>query len=98
MGESSIEWTDYTLNVTRGCELHGPGCLNCYAMRIAHRFSGPGKPYHGLTKVTDAGPIWNGEIRLYPELIDIPLRMRKPRRVFIESMSDIYHRDVPVWF
>jgi len=92
---SAIEWTDATWNPVRGCALVSAGCTNCYAMRDAHRFSGPGKPYDGLTKLTEHGPVWTGEVRLVPELLDQPLRWRKPRRIFVNSMSDLFHPDVP---
>ena len=98
-GESSIEWTEMTWNPVRGCRLISPGCTNCYAMKQAHRFSGPNKPYEGLTVVTTGrGPRWSGDIRLVPELLDQPLRWRKPRIVFVNSMSDLFHEDVPFDF
>jgi len=95
---SAIEWTDATWNPVRGCSLVSAGCTNCYAMRDAHRFSGPGTPYDGLTKLTEHGPVWTGEIRLVPELLDQPLRWEKPRRIFVNSMSDLFHPEVPSEF
>jgi protein gp37 len=79
----------------RGCRRVSPGCENCYAEKVAHRFSGPGKPFEGLT--TERGR-WNGSIRLVPEKLGEPLRWRKPRRVFVNSMSDLFHEDVPFEF
>lgn len=73
-------------------------------MRQAHRFSGTRDlgggtqidgPYRGLTKMTKGGPVWTGKVRLVPELLDAPLRWRKPRRIFVNSMSDLFHEDVP---
>lgn len=87
-----------TWNPVRGCTLHGPDCLHCYAMRQAHRFNFPGGPYEGLTKMTDAGPVWTGEIRLIPEAIDAPRRWTEPSTCFVDSMADLFHRDVPFPF
>ena len=92
---SSIEWTDRTWNPVRGCSVVSPGCVNCYAMKQAHRFSGKGKAYEGLTKLTSAGPQWTGKIRLVEEALTEPRRWRKPSRVFVNSMSDLFHEDVP---
>lgn len=94
-----IEWTNETWNPTRGCTKVSAGCVNCYAMRQAHRFSGPGQPYEGLTHVVPGrGPQWTGEVRPVPEALDLPLRWRKPRQVFVDSMSDLFHPDVPFCF
>jgi len=93
---SSIEWTDATWNPVRGCSKVSAGCTNCYAMRQGHRFSGPSKAYEGLTHVVKGkGPQWTGAVRTVPELLEEPLRWRKPRRVFVNSMSDLFHEDVP---
>jgi protein gp37 len=92
---TSIEWTDKTWNPVRGCALVSAGCTNCYAMRQAHRFSGAGQPYEGLTRMTSNGPVWTGKTRLVEEALEEPLRWRKPARVFVNSMSDLFHGDVP---
>ncbi len=92
---SKIEWTEATWNPVRGCAVVSPGCTNCYAMRQAHRFSAPGKAYAGLTKLTKGGPVWTGEVRTVPELLDAPLHWKTPRRIFVNSMSDLFHEDVP---
>lgn len=103
--KSAIEWTDATWNPTRGCSIVSPGCVNCYAMKQAHRFSylreakGHLLPvkgaYHGLTKQTSAGPQWTGVVRLAPEHILMqPYRWRKPRRIFVNSMSDLFHESL----
>jgi len=92
---SKIEWTDATWNPVRGCSIVSKGCTNCYAMKQAHRFAGAGKPYEGLTQMTRGGPVWNGQIRLVRELLDWPLHRRKPLRIFVNSMSDLFHEDVP---
>jgi protein gp37 len=92
---SKIEWTDATWSPVRGCSLVSPGCTNCYAMRLAHRFSGKGRAYEGLTRLTKHGPVWTGKVRLVPELLDQPLHWKKPRRIFVNSMSDLFHEAVP---
>ena len=105
---SKIEWTDRTWNPVRGCSIVSPGCVNCYAMKQAHRFSWPSKrdpltgateepggPYEGLTKQTKAGPQWTGQIRTVDAALLEPLSGRKPARVFVNSMSDLFHEGVP---
>lgn len=92
---SSIEWTDRTWNPIRGCSEISAGCKNCYAMKQAHRFSGPGMPYEGLTELGPNGPRWTGKIRLVEEALAESLRWKKPQRVFVNSMSDLFHEDVP---
>jgi protein gp37 len=95
---TTIEWTDATWNPVRGCELVSPGCTNCYAMRQAHRHAGKGRPYDGLTKVTKGGPVWTGEVRTVEKLLGQPGAMSMPRRIFVNSMSDLFHKDVPEEF
>ncbi len=95
---TAIEWTDETWNPVRGCALVSAGCANCYAMKQAHRFSGEGMPYEGLTELGPQGPRWTGKIKLVPEVLDAPLRWRKPKRIFVNSMSDLFHEEVPEWF
>lgn len=83
--DSSIEWTDATWNPVRGCTKISPGCKNCYAERFAERFRGvAGHPY-------GAG----FDLRLVPEKLEEPFRWRKPLRIFVNSMSDLFHEDVP---
>lgn len=98
MGDNSeIQWTDATWNPVRGCSRISAGCGGphneggCYAERVAHRFSGPGQPYEGLTRLTANGPRWTGDVRLVPEMLDQPLRWKRPRRIFVNSMSDLFH-------
>lgn len=98
MADSTIEWTDKTWNPVRGCSVISPGCVNCYAMKQAHRFSGQGRAYEGLTKLTKAGPQWTGTVRTVEAALLEPLSWRKPRRVFVNSMSDLFHEDVPFEF
>ncbi len=94
MTTTPIEWTDRTWNPVRGCARVSPGCEHCYAERTAHRFSGPGKPYAGLTVVGNHGPRWAGAARFVPEMLGEPLTWRKPQRVFVNSMSDLFHDDI----
>lgn len=92
---SKIEWTDRTWNPIRGCSVVSPGCVNCYAMKQAHRFSGPGKAYEGLTKQTSAGPQWTGTVRLADaRTLMAPYRWRTPSRIFVNSMSDLFHESL----
>jgi protein gp37 len=91
---SAIEWTEATWNPIRGCSRVSEGCRHCYAERVAARFSGPGKPYEDLAQMTPAGPRWTGAVRLVESVLDQPLRWRKPRRIFVNSMSDLFHESV----
>jgi protein gp37 len=82
---STIEWTDATWNPVTGCTEVTPGCDNCYAKTFANRWRGtPGHYFeHGF------------DVQLRPDKLGLPLRWRKPRRVFVNSMSDLFHKDVP---
>lgn len=90
---SAIEWTDETWNPTVGCSRVSAGCEHCYAERFAHRGLSP--CHEGLTVDSGKGPRWTGEVRLLPERLDQPLHWRKPRRIFVDSMSDLFHESVP---
>ena len=92
--KSKIEWTDTTWNPIRGCTPISDGCRHCYAARMAARFSKPGGPYAGLAANTPAGPRWTGKVRLLHNALDQPLRWQIPRRVFVNSMSDLFHEGV----
>ena len=83
--QSKIEWTDATWNPVRGCTKFSPGCAHCYAETFAERFRGvPGHPFeHGF------------DLRIVPEKLGDPLRWPGSRRVFVNSMSDLFHDDVP---
>ncbi len=94
---TSIEWTEATWNPVRGCSRVSPGCTHCYAERMAHRFSAEGLPYAGLTQLSKRGePRWTGKVLPVPESLDEPLRWRRPRMVFVNSMSDLFHERLPV--
>ena len=99
MGDGTgIEWTDATWNPIRGCSVMSAGCENCYAKAVAARFSGEGQPYEGLAKMTRTGPQWTGKVVLVPEKLEDPVRWKRPRRVFVNSMSDLFHDSVePEW-
>lgn len=92
--KTNIEWTDATWNFLRGCTRVSRGCVNCYAERIAARFSGPGMPYEGLAGYRNSQPRWTGEIRFDEKTLLAALKWRKPRRVFVNSMSDLFHEKV----
>lgn len=91
---SKIEWTESTWNPVRGCTRVSEGCRFCYAERIAARFSGKGMAYEGLAKNTKAGPRWTQEVHTVPELLKEPLKWKKPRRIFVNSMSDLFHEKI----
>lgn len=93
---TTIEWTNETWNPLRGCSVVSPGCANCYAMKQAHRFSGPGGAYEGLTRLTErSGPQWTGSVVFAEDRLQDPLHWKQPRRIFVNSMSDLFHESVP---
>jgi protein gp37 len=99
MAETSIEWTDATWNPVAGCLVISPGCTNCYAMRMAARLDAMGvEKYAGLTRKSGDRYVWTGKIRLDEASLDLPLSWRKPRKIFVNSMSDLFHTDVPAEF
>jgi protein gp37 len=93
---TKIEWADKTWNVTVGCSRVSPGCDRCYAISQAHRAMQPA--HRGLTVHTEDGTDWTGEVRCLPERLDVPLKVRKPTRWFVDSMSDLFHPDVSNYF
>lgn len=102
MTTTSIEWCagddgtpGKSWNCLRGCSQVSPGCTNCYAQRQAARFSGPGLPFEGLVRKTPTGPRWTGVVNTVAGKLADPLRWRDPCRVFVASMSDPFHDDVP---
>lgn len=95
MAETQIEWTDATWNPVAGCNILTAGCSNCYAMEMARRLEAMGvAKYSGLTRKSGARTIWNGIVREDPEALAIPSRWRKPRKIFVNSMSDLFHEKV----
>lgn len=93
--KSMIEWTMATWNCIRGCSCVSPGCAKCYAMGIAARFSRPGLPFHGFATMVPMGPKWTGKVALIEDLLDQPLRWKKPKLIFVNSMSDLFHEALP---
>jgi len=82
---SSIEWTEATWNPVTGCDKVSPGCKHCYAERMAERLRAMGQPNYR-----------NGfELTLQPQTLELPLQWRKPRTIFVNSMSDLFHERVP---
>jgi protein gp37 len=95
--KSNIEWTDSTWNPIRGCTPISPGCKNCYASSVAKRFSGPGLPYEGLVRINAKGEHtdeWNGTIKFVEKHLMDPLKWKEPRKIFVNSMSDLFHENV----
>ena len=83
---SAIEWTEATWNPVRGCSKVSAGCKHCYAETFSERFRGV--PNHPFEQGFD--------LRLVPEALDLPLKWRKPRTIFVNSMSDLFHENIPV--
>jgi protein gp37 len=84
--KSSIEWTESTWNPSTGCDAISPGCENCYAERMSHRLKAMGqRKYRNGFKLTT-----------HPNTLDLPLRWKKPQRIFVNSMSDLFHDQVPL--
>src|SRR5258708_18296902 len=98
-GKTSIEWTDATWNPVRGCERVSEGCRKCYAEVLAARFSTPGMWGEGLARwVTrpdgSREARWTGKIVEAEQMLDAPTHWKTPRRVFVNSMSDLFHKGV----
>jgi len=91
---AKIEWTEKTWNPIRGCSRVSEGCVNCYAEEIAARFSAPGQAYEGLAKRINHDARWTGQVRFIETKLDAPLHWKKPRRIFVNSMSDLFHEKV----
>lgn len=96
-GDTSIEWCDKVWNPIVGCSIVSPGCTNCYAMKMAGRWRLKSDSiYSGLTKPSHGGPVWNGKLGLAGEqTLAVPLRWRRPQRIFVNSMGDLFHKDAP---
>lgn len=107
MADTKIEWAEKVWNPVVGCTIHSPGCKNCYAMRMAARLEAMSiKPdgsgnvalmhYEGTTESSRRGAVWTGKIGIAPdEAFTAPLRRKKPTDYFVNSMSDLFHKDVP---
>lgn len=93
--KTKIEWSDATWNPITGCTVLTPGCTNCYAMRLAGTRLRNHPSRRGLTKMSKAGPVWNGEVRLNDYWLDQPLKWKRPRRVFVCAHGDLFHESIP---
>ena len=89
---TNIEWTDETWNPIVGCSKVSLGCDNCYAVGTVHR--GLAEQHRGLTVRAEGATDWTGEVRVVESMMDRPLRWTKPRRIFVNSLSDLFHPDV----
>ena len=85
---SSIEWTEATWNPVTGCNKVSQGCKHCYADRLAHRLKAMGNPRYAQ----------GFEVTLHHDLVRLPLAWKKPKRIFVNSMSDLFHEEVPLEF
>ena len=95
MAETQIEWTDATWNPVAGCSIVSAGCTHCYAMQMAKRLEamGVGK-YAGLTRQSGNRTIWNGVVKEDRDSLALPNKWKKPRKIFVNSMSDLFHERV----
>ncbi len=95
MAETEIEWTDATWNPVAGCTIKSAGCKNCYAMNMARRLDAMKiDKYRGLITKKKTGPIWSGIVREDRASLSIPYGWKKPRKIFVNSMSDLFHDKV----
>ena len=84
--QSTIEWTDSTWNPVRGCSKVSPGCVNCYAEAFTNRFRGvPGHPFEQGFK-----------LKIVPHMLNLPFKWKKGRLIFVNSMSDLFHKEIPL--
>lgn len=94
---SRIEWTEATWNPTTGCDRTSPGCDRCYALALAKRLKAMGQPKYQR----DGDPLTSGPgfgVTLHPSALGLPRRWRRPRLIFVNSTSDLFHPDVPIAF
>ncbi len=111
MSHTTIQWTDRTWNPVRGCSRVSPGCVHCYAERQAARFAGPmvryadppipglhlapAPPFAGFVHKVNGHAAWTGKVELIESKLEEPLHWKKPCRVFVNSMSDLFHESLP---
>lgn len=94
-GLSDIEWTDATWNPIVGCTMVSPGCTNCYAMRMAARLQSMGmSSYRGVTRKSGGRFVWTGRVRFNERAIEAPLAWKRPKKIFVNSMSDLFQEGV----
>lgn len=97
MAESAIEWTEATWNPTTGCDRTSPGCDNCYALALSKRLKAMGQAkYQRDGDPRTSGPGFG--VSLHPDVLELPGQWRSPRLIFVNSMSDLFHPEVPVDF
>lgn len=97
MAESAIEWTEVTWNPSTGCDRTSPGCENCYALTLAKRLRAMGQAkYQNDGDSRTSGPGFR--LTLHPDVVDAPRSWSRSRVVFVNSMSDLFHEDVPIGF
>ena len=95
MAETQIEWTDATWNPVAGCSMVTAGCTHCYAMAMAKRLEAMGvEKYAGLTHRRGKRAVWNGVVKEDRHALVLPLAWKKPRKIFVNSMSDLFHERV----
>lgn len=93
-GPTSIEWTEVTWNPVTGCDRVSPGCDNCYALTLAKRLKAMGSPrYQKDGDARTSGPGFG--VTCHEDLLEVPLHWKRPRLVFVNSMSDLFHPEVP---
>ncbi len=97
-GGSSIEWTDVTWNCITGCTRVSDGCARCYAEQLSATRLAESPKYLGVAEMRGTEARWTGLVRCHPEVLEAPLRWRKPRMIFVNSMSDTFHPDVKIAF
>lgn len=96
MGDRSlIEWTDATWNPITGCSIVSPGCTNCYAMQLAGTRLAHLPSRKGLTTASKSKPVWNGRVRFNEEYLTLPMRWRRPRKIFVCAHGDLFAENVP---
>lgn len=99
MATSDIEWTESTWNPIAGCTMISPGCTNCYAMRLAARLEAMGNiKYRGTTRRSGRRAVWSGQLNMDERTLKAPLNWLRSQRIFVNSMSDLFHEEVPISF
>lgn len=95
--KTGIEWTDSSWNPIVGCSIVSAGCTNCYAMQFANRLlDKPDSHYHGTTRVVNNNAVWTGKVALaHDDILTQPLQWKRPRKIFVNSMGDLFHESVP---
>ena len=94
-----IEWTEATWNPIAGCKIVSPGCTNCYAMRMAARLQAMGMAkYASTTRKSGRRHVWTGRVNTDPDVLSAPLQWSKPKRIFVNSMSDLFQEKADVRF